>query len=136
MTKQIKWSDRVLQLKSIYCCRVCDFVAFSSYRWRLGFCTKILRVRAKLINFFISENDLCLTQLYTKVSLWSTLHYIFFINDKLVVPSVAWDFFFDKHINLTYRDGVVFWITFFQNYQVILLNLSPNLSYFTKTHQT
>jgi hypothetical protein len=31
-----------------------------------------------------------------------------FIKNKLVVPSDAWDFFFDKHINLTYRDGVVF----------------------------
>jgi hypothetical protein len=66
-------------------------------------------------------------------SFWNLNNFIYY---KLVVPSVAWDFFFDKHINLTYRYGVVFWITFFQNYQVILLNLSPNLSYFTKPHQT
>ncbi len=34
-----------------------------------------------------------------------------FISYKLFVPCVAWDFFFDKHINLiyvTYWDGVVF----------------------------
>jgi len=51
-----------------------------------------------------------------------------------VVPSVAWDFLFDKDINLTYltyRDEVVFLKTFFRNYQVILSNLSPNFTKMT-----
>jgi hypothetical protein len=46
------------------------------------------------------------------------------IMNKLVVPCVAWDFFSDKHINLTYQEGVHFFITFFRNYQVILLNIN------------
>jgi hypothetical protein len=42
------------------------------------------------------------------IDLVNNTHSISIIRNKLVVPSVAWDFFFDKHINLTYRDGVVF----------------------------
>ena len=58
---------------------------------------------------------------------WNGLSSFKIIMNKLVVPCVAWDFFSDKHINLTYLtywEGVHFFITFFRNYQVILLNIN------------